>query len=199
MNWEIENILDATVTDHQRFHTQQACKPRNYASSKLRLTDRPIDSLLGMKCRATSEAKKKKFWFPDSIVKGKQSINLFLFGRSHSGFSPWLWFPGSIVKGKHSINLSLRFFTLTLTAAGCWREARISSSSGARLTGLPLLVSWPIVAKLKSWSWLPSSNLDLGCQIEIFILVAKLFKSLQRVGEDCQNRLHFWLLLGESL
>ena len=36
---------------------QQARKPRSYASSKLRPTDRLTDSLTGVKCRATSIAK----------------------------------------------------------------------------------------------------------------------------------------------
>ena len=39
--------------------TKQARKPRSYASPKLRLTDSLTHLLTGVKCRATSVAKKK--------------------------------------------------------------------------------------------------------------------------------------------
>ena len=44
-------------------YTQQARKPRSYASPKLRPTDLPTYLLTGVKCRATSVAKKLRTLF----------------------------------------------------------------------------------------------------------------------------------------
>ena len=54
-------------TNILRREKKQARKPRSYASSKLRLTDSLTDLLTGVKCRATSVAKKFKIQTDKSI------------------------------------------------------------------------------------------------------------------------------------
>ena len=49
---------DETVETVESEDLKQARKPRSYASPKLRLTDSLTDLLTGVKCRATSVAKK---------------------------------------------------------------------------------------------------------------------------------------------
>ena len=48
------------------FLQKQARKPRSYASPKLRLTDSLTHLLTGVKCRATSVAKNRKYVYPEN-------------------------------------------------------------------------------------------------------------------------------------
>ena len=61
----------------KNFRNEQACKPQSYACLKLQLTER----LTGVKCRATSEAKKwakdfgkvdNHFWHGENIDNAKK-------------------------------------------------------------------------------------------------------------------------------